>query len=231
MGQLAEAPEALLAGALGHGHARDLRALARGEDARPVVAGRTLAQRGRRGDLRARRGGRGGAPAEPARAGGAGRAAAPRGGARGRTVTVKVKYGDFELVTPHAARCRRPPTTARPSSAAARAQLGRADPGRPVRLTGISVSGFGSGPGRAARAVRGTGFRRRAAARRAQRRRRRGQPAGSAGMRCGPRRGRRRRGAGEGSRERGGRLLAPGPSPRGRGRDRRALRPMVSLRG
>ncbi|HEX7624696.1 MAG TPA: DNA polymerase IV, partial [Anaeromyxobacteraceae bacterium] len=29
---------------------------------------------------------------------------------------------------------------------AARAQLGRADLGRPVRLTGISVSGFGAGP-------------------------------------------------------------------------------------
>ena len=44
---------------------------------------RALAQRGRRGDLRARCRGGGGAPASPARAGGAGRPAAPRGGAAG----------------------------------------------------------------------------------------------------------------------------------------------------
>jgi DNA polymerase IV len=145
IGQLAGAPEALLAGVLGCGHARDLRELARGEDPRPVVAD------------------------EPSRSVGAEEtferdvvgedallphllAQAERvarrlreAGLRGRTVTVKVKYADFELVT---RRCTLPAATDDGDVlfGAARAQLGRADLGRPVRLTGISVSGFGLGP-------------------------------------------------------------------------------------
>lgn len=141
IGQLAAAPEALLAGALGAGQARHLSALARGEDPREVV------------------------PDEPSRSVGAeetfeedltGKAALlphllaqaertarrlRQAGLRGRTVTLKVKYGDFELVT---RRC----TLAAPTDdgaalfAAARTQLERVDLARPVRLTGVSVSGF-----------------------------------------------------------------------------------------
>jgi DNA polymerase-4 len=67
-------------------------------------------------------------------------------GARGRTVTLKLKYADFELVT---RRCTLPHPTddAGVIFAAVREDLGRADLSRPVRLTGVSVSGFaGEGP-------------------------------------------------------------------------------------
>jgi DNA polymerase-4 len=62
-------------------------------------------------------------------------------GHRGRIVTVKVKYADFTLIT------RRhtlpsPTDDGRAIFEAARSQLQRADLGRPIRLTGVSVSGF-----------------------------------------------------------------------------------------
>jgi DNA polymerase-4 len=62
-------------------------------------------------------------------------------GLRGRVVTLKVKYDDFTLVT-------RRVTLPRPTDddgaiyEAARAQLTRIDPARPVRLAGVTVSGF-----------------------------------------------------------------------------------------
>ncbi|HVP69443.1 MAG TPA: DNA polymerase IV [Anaeromyxobacteraceae bacterium] len=70
-------------------------------------------------------------------------------GRRGRTVTLKLKYADFTQVT------RR---TTLPSStddgaavyAAIREDLARADLSRPVRLTGVSVSGFEEGAGQLA---------------------------------------------------------------------------------
>jgi DNA polymerase-4 len=63
-------------------------------------------------------------------------------GVRGRVVTLKVKYADFEQVT-------RRSTLAAPTDDAAalyrsiREDLRRAEPERPVRLTGVTVSGFG----------------------------------------------------------------------------------------
>src|SRR5512137_2339450 len=62
-------------------------------------------------------------------------------GVRGRVVTLKVKYADFEQVT-------RRSTLAAPTDDAAtlyhsiREDLRRAEPERPVRLTGVTVSGF-----------------------------------------------------------------------------------------
>jgi DNA polymerase-4 len=62
-------------------------------------------------------------------------------GLAGRTVTLKVKWADFTLAT-------RRVTLAGPTDdgaaiyAAARAQLARLDVSRPVRLTGVSVSGL-----------------------------------------------------------------------------------------
>jgi DNA polymerase-4 len=140
IGDLAAAPEALLATRLGR-HARDLLALARGEDPREVVA------------------------EEPARSVGAeetferdlagAQALLPRllaqsertasrlreAGLAGRVVTLKVKFADFTLAT-------RRVTLAAPTDdggvlyAAARAQLERLELDRPVRLTGVSVSGL-----------------------------------------------------------------------------------------
>ena len=141
IGQLAAAPEALVAAALGSGAARHLVALARGDDPREVV------------------------PDEPSRSVGAeetfeedltGRAAllphllaqAERtarrlreAGLRGRTVTLKVKYSDFTLVT---RRCTLSAATDDGAAvfAAAREQLERVELDRPVRLIGVSVSGF-----------------------------------------------------------------------------------------
>ncbi|HVI76477.1 MAG TPA: DNA polymerase IV [Anaeromyxobacteraceae bacterium] len=141
IGQLAAAPEALVAAALGSGAARHLVALARGDDPREVV------------------------PDEPSRSVGAeetfeedltGRAAllphllaqAERtarrlreAGLRGRTVTLKVKYSDFTLVT---RRCTLAAATDDGAAvfAAAREQLERVELDRPVRLIGVSVSSF-----------------------------------------------------------------------------------------
>lgn len=142
IGQLADAPEALLASALGHGHARDLRALARGEDPREVVADEEAKSIGAEETFEVDRVGR--------------EALLPRVreqaervarrlrevGKRARTVTLKVKYADFELAT---RRCTLPFATddGKVLFEAARAQLERADLGRPVRLTGVSASGLG----------------------------------------------------------------------------------------
>ncbi len=65
-------------------------------------------------------------------------------GLRGRTVTLKVKYADFEQVT------RRATLGAGTDDAAEiyraiREDLSRADLSRPVRLTGVAVSGFDEG--------------------------------------------------------------------------------------
>jgi DNA polymerase IV len=141
IGQLAEAPEALLAQAVGHGHARDLRALARGEDPRPVVpdeeARSVGAEETFEHDLRGRE------ALLPHLLEQAERVARRlrRAGRRGRTVTVKVKYADFQAIT---RRCTlaAPTDDGRAVFEAARTQLERADLDRPVRLTGVAVSGF-----------------------------------------------------------------------------------------
>jgi DNA polymerase-4 len=65
-------------------------------------------------------------------------------GLAGRTVTLKVKYADFESVTRRVT-LGAPTDDGRAIYCAARAQLGRADLGRAVRLTGVAVSGFDEG--------------------------------------------------------------------------------------
>ncbi len=141
LGQLADAPEALLASALGRGHARDLRALARGEDPREVVADEEAKSVGAEEtfekDLMGRE------ALLPHLLEQAERVARRlrEVGKKGRTVTLKVKYADFELVT---RRCTLPSATddGHVLFRAARAQLERADLRRPVRLTGVSAGGF-----------------------------------------------------------------------------------------
>jgi DNA polymerase-4 len=141
IGDLAATPEVALAGAVGASHAHGLKALARGEDPREVVpdeAAKSVGAEDTFGeDLR-------GAPALErellSQAGRVGRRLRAAGVA-GRVVTLKVKYADFTLVT-------RRVTLDRPTDddhailAAARGLLARVDAARPVRLTGISVSGF-----------------------------------------------------------------------------------------
>ena len=139
IGQLAEAPEALLAAALGRSGARDLRALARGEDPREVIADEEARSVGAEEtfdrDLVGREALLPRLLDQAQRVGRRLRAA----DRKGRTVTVKVKYADFELVT---RRCTLAAATddGRAGFEAARAQLERVDLDRPVRLTGVSVS-------------------------------------------------------------------------------------------
>jgi DNA polymerase IV len=141
IGDLLRTPESALGSVLGGSHARDLQALARGDDPREVVpdeAARSIGAEETFGeDLRGREALARALLDQAGRVGRRLRAA----GLAGHTVTVKVKYADFTVVT-------RRTTLARATDDdraiydAARAQLERVDADRPVRLTGIAVSGF-----------------------------------------------------------------------------------------
>jgi DNA polymerase-4 len=145
IGQLAEAPEILLTGAVGHRQARDLRALARGDDPREVIADEEARSVGAEetfpADLRGRE------AVLPHLLDQAERVARRlrEVGKKARTVTLKLKYADFELAT---RRCTLPAATddGKTIFEAARAQLDRADLERPVRLTGVSASGLDGAP-------------------------------------------------------------------------------------
>ncbi len=141
IGDIAAAPEVLVASAVGPNHARELQALARGEDPRPVVpdeeARSVGAEETFERDLRGEAALLPHLLAQAERVAGRLRA----GGRKGRTVTLKLKYADFESVT------RRSTLGAATDDGkgiyeAARGCLRRADLSRPVRLTGVSVSGF-----------------------------------------------------------------------------------------
>jgi DNA polymerase-4 len=144
IGDLQRLSEAALAPAIGGSHARELRELALGVDPREVVpdeAARSVgAEETFSQDLTDRPSLEREVLAQAVRVGRRLRAA----GLMGRVVTLKVKYGDFTLVT-------RRVTLAAPTDDdrvlfdAARAQLERVELSRPIRLTGISVSDF-AGP-------------------------------------------------------------------------------------
>jgi DNA polymerase-4 len=141
IGDLARTPEAALAGAVGASHAKGLRALAAGDDPREVVpdeAAKSIGAEDTFGeDLR----GRGALEPELlAQAGRVGRRLRAAGLA-GHVVTLKVKYADFTLVTRRVT-LERATDDGRAVFEAARALLERVDLAQPVRLTGISVSGF-----------------------------------------------------------------------------------------
>ena len=141
IGDLARTPEGLLVARFGT-HGREMRRLALGDDPREVVPDEEAKSIGAEEtfeeDLR------GAEALLPRLLAQSGRVARRlrEAGARGRTVTLKLKYADFELVT---RRCTLPHPTddAGVIFAAVREDLGRTDLSRPVRLTGVSVSGFG----------------------------------------------------------------------------------------
>lgn len=141
IGDLARTPDVALAAAVGATHAHDLRELARGDDPREVVPDHEAKSIGAEDtfgeDVR-------GGPALErellAQAGRVGRRLRAAGVA-GRVVTLKVKYADFTLVTRRVT-LERPTDDDRAILAAARGLLARVDVDRPVRLTGLSVSGF-----------------------------------------------------------------------------------------
>jgi DNA polymerase-4 len=141
IGDLARTPEVALAAAVGASHARALRALAQGEDPREVVPDEAAKSVGAEDTFGEDLAGR--AALEPellaqaARVGRRLRAAA----LAGHVVTLKVKYADFELVTRRTTLSRATDDD-RAIFEAARGLLARVELARPVRLTGISVSGF-----------------------------------------------------------------------------------------
>jgi DNA polymerase IV len=144
IGDLARLPESALGTALGADRARGLRALARGEDDREVVpdeaarsvGGEETFEEDLVGEaalsrvllLQASRVGR--------------RLRAAR--LRGRIVTLKVKYADFTQVTRRVT-LEAPTDDDRLIYRTARDLLARIEAGRPVRLAGVTVSGFGDG--------------------------------------------------------------------------------------
>jgi DNA polymerase-4 len=141
IGDIARTPDAALAAVVGATHARDLRALARGEDPREVVpdeAAKSIGAEDTFGeDLAEAAALERELLAQAARVGRRLRGA----GVAGRVVTLKVKYSDFTLVTRRAT-LDRPTDDDRAIFEAARGLLARVDLARPVRLTGISVSAF-----------------------------------------------------------------------------------------
>jgi DNA polymerase-4 len=143
IGELAAAGEALLRGALGSQGA-ELQKLARGEDPRPVVPDAEAKSVGSEDtfeeDLEGEEALLPHLREQAERVARRLRSA----GLLGRTVTLKLKYADFSLVT---RRCTLEAAVddGRAIYDAAQAQLTRADLSRPVRLTGVTVSGFGPG--------------------------------------------------------------------------------------
>jgi DNA polymerase-4 len=144
VGDLDRMPEAALAAAIGASAARHLKRLAAGDDPREVVpdeAAKSVGAEDTFGeDLSAVADLEREILAQAARVGRRLREA----GLRGHTVTLKIKYADFTLVTRRVTLAD-PTDDDRAIAEAAWAQLARVDLSRPVRLTGVSVSGF-AGP-------------------------------------------------------------------------------------
>jgi DNA polymerase-4 len=141
IGDLTRFPEAVLVDRFGS-HGRHMKALALGDDPRPVVPDEEAKSVGAEDTFQEDlRGEEALLPQLLAQSGKVARRLRAAG-RRGRTVTLKLKYADFTLVT---RRCTLdvPTDDGAAIFGAVRADLRRADLSRPVRLTGVSVSGFG----------------------------------------------------------------------------------------
>jgi DNA polymerase-4 len=141
IGDLARTPEVALASAIGATHAKGLRALAQGDDPRDVVSDEAAKSIGAEetfgDDLVGEAALLPELLAQAARVGRRLRAA----GLAGHVVTLKVKYSDFSVVTRRVT-LERPTDGDRAVFETARGLLARVDLAPPIRLTGISVSGF-----------------------------------------------------------------------------------------
>ncbi|MCD9622459.1 DNA polymerase IV [Rhabdothermincola sp. EGI L10124] len=144
VGDLAATDRGMLVGALGRAQGQHLHDLANGLDPRPVVADRRPKSIGheetfardlhRRGELERELTGLSDAVAARLRA----------HGVAGRTITIKVRFGDFHTIT-RSTTLDGPVDDASAVRRAARGLLDGVDPAPGVRLLGVSVSGLGPG--------------------------------------------------------------------------------------
>jgi len=141
IGDLARLPESAVSAALGADRAHGLRALARGEDEREVVPDEAARSVGGEETFEQDLVGEAAlARALLLQAGRVGRRLRAAS-LRGRVVTLKVKYADFTQVTRRVT-LEAPTDDDRLIYRTARDLLARVEAGRPVRLAGVTVSGF-----------------------------------------------------------------------------------------
>ncbi|HUK66883.1 MAG TPA: DNA polymerase IV, partial [Anaeromyxobacteraceae bacterium] len=141
IGELADASPRVLQEVLGQGQAQALAALARGDDPREVIPDEEAKSVG--GEETFERDLMGEDALAPHLIAQAERVARRlrQAGKKGRVVTLKVKYADFELVTRRTT-LKVPTDDGQTLLEAARALLARTDLSRKVRLIGISASDF-----------------------------------------------------------------------------------------
>jgi DNA polymerase-4 len=144
VGDIAALPEATLVGVLGSAHGRHLSLLARGIDPRPVEPDQQLKSVGHEETFAHDHHEHEALAREAVRMADAVAWRLRRAGTAGRTVTLKVRFADFQTIT----RSSTLPVTVADGPAvahAALALLAAVDPAPGVRLLGVSVSGLTKG--------------------------------------------------------------------------------------
>jgi DNA polymerase IV len=144
VGDIADLPEATLVGVLGSAHGRHLALLAQGIDPRPVEPDQQLKSVGHEETFAHDHHEHETLAREAVRMADAVAWRLRRAGVAGRTVTLKVRFADFQTIT----RSSTLPATVDDGPAVARAALAllaAVDPTPGVRLLGVSVSGLATG--------------------------------------------------------------------------------------
>ncbi len=144
VGDVAAVPEESLRRALGEAHGAQLAALARGEDDRPVVAERDAKSVGHEETFASDYHDHDALHREVVKLADAVAARLDEAGLRGRTVTVKIRFGDRTTIT-RSQSLASPTPSARAIRALASALLVAVDVFTGVRLLGVSMSGLSSG--------------------------------------------------------------------------------------
>jgi DNA polymerase-4 len=143
VGELAAVPLDAVEGAVGRASGRHLHALAGGLDPRPVEPDRAAKSIGHEETFSTDRTDRDGLSKELVRMADSVAARVRRGGTPGRTVQLKVRFGDFTTIT-RARTVVAPLETARAIARIAGELLDAVDIAGGVRLLGVSVTGLGS---------------------------------------------------------------------------------------